>query len=155
MIIFRYMKALRTIISLVLTATVLLASNGVVLAVHTCFTAKTTAVSLFHHGACKSEKKQASKRKADCCSRKKNKSSGDHVSSSCCVETISYKKSELSGTVDVTGPVLMPTVTSVIATTTVPEINASVSTNDFLNKPPPLCCAAHPDFIFAIGTLLI
>ena len=139
-----------------MAAIVLLASNGVILAFHTCFTAKTTAVSLFHHGACESEKKQPVKRKPSCCTSEKRNAARTAISSKCCVETIAYKKSELAGTTNASPEVVVYNnyIVSYFKPFAVPFIDNSSSVA-FLNKAPPPFTAAHSDFLYATGLLLI
>jgi hypothetical protein len=139
-----------------MAAVILLASNGIVLAFHTCFTAKKTAVSLFHHGECDSEKKQPSKRKSSCCSNEKRKPTRALVNSNCCVETITYKKSELTSTIMASSEVVVHDIFIINHFTpfAIPFINSS-KTFAFLNKAPPPFTASHSDFLFATGLLLI
>jgi hypothetical protein len=81
----------RKYISALVAVVILISSNGIVLATHSCFSKAETKVSLFSHKGCCSQKKK------NCHST--THSSEKKISSNCCRLTISYHKSDVNSIV--------------------------------------------------------
>ena len=133
--------------SIVMALAVLLASNGVVLAVHTCFVSGTVDVSLFNSNNCCSGNSTGCNEESDL---------QTVVSPKCCKLELDYHKIQVvSSDKDDSGKLYNPELMPISALAGFyPIFNAPLQ-KDISYKAPPPQGAADPTFIYSIHRLLI
>jgi hypothetical protein len=120
-------RNLRNTVSVLLAVIILITSNGIVLASHTCLKKSTTTVSLFQSKSC------CGKAKMNSCDSRKT----DSVKRNCCLNSTSYHKTTVS-----TLPAVKSLVQSALPVTSLLRVPVNFTTAIIglvsSIKPPPL-----------------
>ena len=136
----------RKFLSIFMVLTLLLATNGVVLIVHTCLVSNTTDVSLFQKNGCCGGEEFPCGTSAEI----------SFFKDKCCDLKVTYSKIESPGslTIEFNGDVFKQVICCDFKlkqwSCVEPFMLAKV-----LHPPPSIHTAAHPDFIYTAGSLLI